>query len=166
MVTVRMTEAALPSRSVEARLDELESRAAIQRLLADYCHGIDKRDLDRFVAVWHPDASLTMGEPIGDFHGIDEICRFVTELVWETLLPESHHWTTNTSLSFSDADHGEALSDVLAAAVDADGNRLTIAATYRDVFERRAGEWRFLRRAAEVHYQLPVAVPGEAEGVS
>ena len=162
----RMTETALPSRTIEARVDELESRAAIQRLLAEYCHGVDKRELDRFVAVWHPDASLTMGEPMGDFRGIDEILGFIREIVWETQLPESHHWTTNTSLSFSDADHADGLSDVLAAGVGPDGRRVTIAATYRDVFERRAGQWRILRRVAEIHYQLPVAVPSETEGVS
>lgn len=162
----RMAETALTSRSVEARVDELESRAAIQRLLAEYCHGVDKHELDRFAAVWHPDASLVMGEPIGDFHGIDEIRHFIREIVWETQLPESHHWTTNMSLSFSDADHADGVSDVLAAGTGPDGRRVSIAATYRDVFERRGGQWRILRRAAEIHYELPVAVPGETEDVS
>ncbi|MGW8813438.1 nuclear transport factor 2 family protein [Gordonia terrae] len=143
--------------SLAARVDRLESRAAITKLMADYCHGIDKRDLELFSSVWHPDAVLGMGEGLGAHDGIDAIEHFVRDLVWVELLPESHHWTTNLSLDFDDADRARAVSDVLAAATDASGVRVTIAATYRDRFERRDGVWRFARRDSQIHYQLPVA---------
>jgi gamma-hexachlorocyclohexane dehydrochlorinase len=144
--------------STEARLDELESRAAIAKLLADYCHGVDKHDLERFRTIWHPDATLAIGDPFGDIAGVDAILNFMRNIVWIEVMPESHHWTTNTSLQFPDPEHGIAFSDVLAATTDPAGVRHTISATYQDRFERRHGEWRFQRRDATIHYQLPIAV--------
>ena len=34
--------------SLEQRIDLLETRLALVDLTSDYCHGFDKRDLDRF----------------------------------------------------------------------------------------------------------------------
>ncbi|MFC9556216.1 nuclear transport factor 2 family protein [Rhodococcus sp. NPDC056960] len=141
------------------RIDRLESNATIVKLMADYCHGIDKHDLDLFSSVWHPDGVLGMGEGLGAHKGIEEIQHFIRDLVWIELLPESHHWTTNISLMFSDDDHAEATSDVLTVATDSSDSRLSIAATYYDKFERRNGVWRLSRRDSQIHYQLPIVVP-------
>lgn len=154
------SNAASNRKTIEERMDELESRAAIQTLLADYCHGVDKRDLDRFLGVWHDDSVMSMGEPLGDFRGIDEIRRMATEIVWDVIFKECYHWTTNLSLVFPDPDHAHGLSDVSAVGVTPDGARLSIAASYRDVFERRAGNWRILHRSATIHYQLPISDSG------
>ena len=42
--------------SDDSRIDELVAYEEIRRLVADYAHGVDKRDRDRFVSVWHEDA--------------------------------------------------------------------------------------------------------------
>lgn len=152
----------MSQKSLETRIDELESRAAIQKLIADYSHGVDKHDLDRFLDVWHDDSVMSMGEPLGDFRGIDEIRRLITEIIWVKVFPECYHWATNVSLAFADPDHAQGLTDVNAVGVTLDGTRLSIAASYHDQFERRAGKWRILQRKAQIHYQLPIPGAGGA----
>ncbi len=39
-----------------SRIERLEAESVIRRLVADYCHGFDKRDWDRFFGVWHDGA--------------------------------------------------------------------------------------------------------------
>ncbi|MGW8816105.1 nuclear transport factor 2 family protein [Gordonia terrae] len=154
----KFTEASEAEESLSKRIDRLESNASIVKLLADYCHAIDKHDLKLLTAVWHPDGVLEMGEGVAH-SGIEEIQQFIRDVVWVNVLPESHHWTTNTSLSFTDDEHVEAISDVLVAATDVNDARLEMSATYYDKFERRNGAWRLLRRNSKIHYQLPIFVP-------
>ena len=47
---------------IEERLDRIGSELEIRKLTAEYCHGADKRDLDRFLAVWAPSATWSLGE--------------------------------------------------------------------------------------------------------
>ena len=49
-----------------ARVDELESRAAIRDLASNYCHGFDKRDFERFLSIWWPDCVWDIGPPADD----------------------------------------------------------------------------------------------------
>ena len=51
--------------NLEQRLDHLESRFAMVDLTSDYCLGFDKRDFDRFLAIWWPDAVWEIGPPFG-----------------------------------------------------------------------------------------------------
>ena len=44
-----------------ARVDELESRAAMRDLVSDYCIGFDRHDWDRFIAIWHKYALGSIG---------------------------------------------------------------------------------------------------------
>lgn len=131
-------------------LDELRSRQEIERLVAEYCHGCDKHDLDRFLAIWHPDAAWKIGEPYGDFYGTADIRRGL-ELVWSAL-PQSHHWTTNLVIDFDDGEHAHAISDCTADGEDAEARTITISATYYDKFERRNGRWAFSDRTCNIHY--------------
>jgi hypothetical protein len=40
-------------RSIQARVDELESRAAISALVAGYWEGVDRKNSERFEGLWH-----------------------------------------------------------------------------------------------------------------
>ena len=44
-----------------ARIDELESRAALRDLVSDYCIGFDTHDWERFISIWHADAVWEIG---------------------------------------------------------------------------------------------------------
>ncbi|WP_084027735.1 nuclear transport factor 2 family protein [Mycobacterium avium] len=130
-------------------LNEIRSRLLIQDLVANYCHGMDKHDLDLFMALWHPEAEFLPGEPFGNFYGADEIRRAVTELVWPGL-PRTRHWTVNLVVKI-DGDQATGLADVIGSATTPDGVMASVDATYEDRYERRDGVWCFVRRRIVVH---------------
>lgn len=145
------------AQSVERRIDAIESRTAIHRLVSDYCHGCDKHDIERFMSIWHDDAVWEIGAPYGDFHGAAEIRHAMEDLIWQAL-PETHHWTTNLVVDFESADVAAGLCDVSCEAVDAEGQTILIAATYRDRYERHEGAWAIVRRGVDIFYFKPVAL--------
>ena len=79
---------------LETRIDRLESQFELHRLVSEYCHGVDKRDLNRFLDIWHEDAVWEIGPPFGNFEGKDEVWRPLVEHIWPASR-ETHHWTTN-----------------------------------------------------------------------
>jgi len=142
--------------TIERRLDRIESRFAIGDLVSDYCHGVDKRDLDRFLDIWHEDAVWEIGPPFGNFAGKSEIKRALTDLIWPAWR-ETHHWTTNLVVRFLDDDHAEGVCDVNCTGADPQDVMQIVAATYTDRYERRDGRWRIARRHVEMFYfsQVP-----------
>lgn len=143
------------SEELLARIDRLESRIAMQDLVSDYCHGFDKRDFDRFLAIWWEDCVWEIGPPFGTFEGHDGIRRAVEDVLWPAWL-QSTHFTTNLVLQFADADHAEGVSDVDCIGTTSDGQAQTVAATYRDSFERRDGAWKIARRAVKMYHFSPL----------
>lgn len=138
-----------------ARVDELESRNALRDLVSDYCHGFDKHDWDRFMAIWWPDCVWDIGPPFGTFEGHDG----VRSAVHDVLLPfwrETHHLTTNLRLTFETPDLASGICDVDCMGADAEDNFQVVGATYEDRFERRAGVWRIARRRVQIHYFNPI----------
>lgn len=152
-----MTIEALAERvdRLERRNDELESRSALRDLVSDYCHGFDKNDWDRFIAIWWEDCVWDIGPPFGVFEGH----AGVREAVHEILYPfwrETHHLTTNLRLRFETADVAFGSCDVDCMGADVDDNFLVVGATYNDRFERRGGVWRIARRQVDMHYFNPL----------
>lgn len=144
------TAAAAPP---EARLDVLESRAAIADLMARYATAFDRRDLDGFLSVWHPDAGWSMG-PGHDASGHDAI-RASAEGAWEQVA-QTHHWPTNVIVDV-DGDTAAATADAHAMVKAADGSWSQVGASYRDTWTRRDGRWALQRRDTDIHFQLPIA---------
>ncbi|GAA3237973.1 hypothetical protein GCM10017691_37610 [Pseudonocardia petroleophila] len=131
-------------RSIEDRLDEFESRTAISELVAGYCEGVDRQDLDRFMGLWHDDAAYLIPGGRGDFHGTDGI-RTSQEVIGKAW-KETYHWTTNHTVRFESRDRAIGRSDVFAICTHHSGQVSLVGGTYDDVYERRAGEWRFSTR--------------------
>lgn len=136
--------------SLEERLDRIESRTAIGDLVSSYAHGIDKRDIDRFMSVWHEGAEYLLGEVFGDFRGLDEIRRACEEVLWNGV-PDTWHITTNHLVEL-DGDRATGMADVDCAATDHNGRPILIGASYYDEYERRDGRWGIVRRRADIHY--------------
>ncbi|MFK7829881.1 MAG: nuclear transport factor 2 family protein [Congregibacter sp.] len=141
---------------LQARVDQLESRMAIQTLAYDYCHGFDKRDFDRFLNIWWDDCVWNIGPPFGVFNGHGGIRDAVHNILWPAW-DESHHLTTNNVISFDSPDRARSICDV-----DCTG-RLAgetvcqmVSATYADTLERRDDVWRIQRRDVTIHYFNPV----------
>lgn len=133
------------------RIDQLESRFALQDLVSDYCFGFDKRDWDRFLAIWWEDCVWEVGPPFGNFDGHAGIERAVKETLWARWR-ESTHYTTNLRVSFDGPDSAHGVCDVYCVGTTADGLARSVAATYRDRFERRGGVWKIARRGVTMQH--------------
>ena len=140
-----------------ARVDELESRIAIRDLVSDYCHGFDKRDYDRFLAIWWEDCVWDIGPPFGRFEGHPGIHEAIYDVLWPAW-QESHHLTTNQVIRFSDPDNASSVCDVdCVGTLTSDEGCQIVGATYSDQLQRRAGAWKIKQRDVRIHYFNPVA---------
>jgi gamma-hexachlorocyclohexane dehydrochlorinase len=131
--------------SLESRLDQIESRTAINDLVAGYCEGVDRRDLAKFVSLWHDDAAYLIPGGRGDFYGLDGIKRSqeVIAAAWK----QTFHWTTNHTVEFESADKATGRSDCFAMCQHPDGEKVSmVGCTYLDKYERRVGTWKFAER--------------------
>lgn len=138
-----------------ATLDHLLSRFALQDLVSDYCLGFDKRDWDRFIAIWWEDCLWEIGPPFGDFAGHEGIARAVKDILWPAW-DVSTHYTTNLRVSFDGPDAANGVCDVYCIGNTSDGQSQTVAATYTDCFERRGGVWKIARRHVKMHHFSPL----------
>lgn len=143
------------TQSIEQRLDHVESRLALLDLTSDYCHGFDKRDMDRFLAIWWEDAVWDIGPPFGNFEGHEGVIRAVVEILWPAWA-QSTHYTTNLRLTAFEGDTAEGMCDVYCIGNSIEGQAQTVAATYTDRFERRDGVWKIAKRKVTMHHFNPL----------
>lgn len=141
--------------SLEQRLTQLETRLALIDLTSDYCHGFDKRDLSRFMAIWWEDAVWEIGPPFGNFEAHEGITHAVVDILWPAWAM-STHYTTNLRLTTIGADAIEGMCDVYCIGNTSDGQAQTVAATYWDSFTRRDGVWKIARRKVTMQHFSPL----------
>ena len=134
--------------SLSARLDRLESRYEIERLVANTCHGVDKRDEATFLSIWHDDGVWV--RPQGDFRGKSEILRALREFVW-TAWQSTQHWATNLVTEI-DGDVASGTFDMSMQGVAATGASAFMSATYTDRYARRDGRWGIVQRKFQPKY--------------
>lgn len=129
------------------RLDMLESRIHISDLVAGYCEGLDRRDADRFIGIWHEDATYLPPGDRGTFHGAEELKNYleIVARAWSA----THHWTTNHTITFSSPDHAIGRSDAFAVCISHESEPRLISATYHDIYKRDASVWKMHRRMVE-----------------
>ena len=145
----------LQMESLLARIDELESRAALRDLVTDYCLGFDNHNWEQFISIWHSDAIWEIGPPFGTFNGHEGI----REAVFDILYPvwrESHHLTSNLRLEFDGPDRARGVCNVDCMGATNDDIVQMISATYSDDFERRDGVWKIAKRSVVIHYFNPI----------
>lgn len=142
-----------PIDEMRIRIERLEAERQLERLAYEYNHGIDKRDIDRFLRVWHPDAEWVPGPGLL-VNGVEEIRQTVETGIWPAF-SETHHWATNVVVDI-DGDTATGVCDVNANVRDTDGQWLRASATYNDTFALREGTWRYTRREAVIHFQEPL----------
>jgi 3-phenylpropionate/cinnamic acid dioxygenase small subunit len=137
------------------RVDELESRAALRDLVSDYCIGFDKRNWERFLAIWWEDCVWDIGPPFGKFAGHAGITQAVKGVLWP-VWRESHHLTSNLVVRFEGPDVAVGECDVDCMGALNDDSVQMISATYTDRFVRRNGVWKILQRDVVIHYFNPI----------
>lgn len=142
--------------ALQARIDTLESREAIRDLAFEYCHGFDKRDYDRFLAIWWEDCVWDIGPPFGRFEGHAGIYEAVQEVLWPAW-KQSQHLTSNNHIRFETPDQANSVCDVDCVGTLA-GEEVAqiVGATYEDILERRSGVWKISQRSVTIHYFNPV----------
>ncbi len=142
--------------SLLVRVTELEARIAIRDLVSDYCHGFDKRDFSRFLAIWWPDCVWDIGPPFGRFEGHEGIHRAIHEVLWPAW-SESHHLTTNLTIHFLDSQNATAVCDVdCVGTLSTDTQCQIVGASYEDTLQARNGRWKIQQRNVQIHYFNPV----------
>ena len=143
---------------LDARLDRIESELAIRRLVAEHCHGADKRDLDRFLAVWASTAVWQVGDDAGH-EGREAIARAV-RAQWVTF-PQYVHWTTNHAI-WIDGDDARGECDVATTVRLRSGRWVSKGGTYRDEYRRIDGQRLIARRHADARFDIDPR-PDESE---
>lgn len=172
------------STTQETRMNEQDAyspqriadRLAIQDVLYRWCRAIDRLDFDEIRAVFHPDAIDQHGPYNG---GVDGLIEWIRQR--HRTIPFSMHQIGNILVEFAGPDLALAETYIRtvqrypaqAAASLAQlagegaqtgfehGADLLTCSRYVDRFERRAGQWRILRRTVVHDWKQVVAVPAD-----
>ena len=138
-----------------ARLARREAQDAVRRAIAECAQSFDRRDAQRFAAVWSERATWSVG-PGHEVCGLPAI-RDEARKMWAQVGP-THHWASNPVIDVHGSD-AVAETEVQAVVRGADGTWTLTAGTYRDRFEWLDGSWLLVRRATDIHRTFPVAEP-------
>ncbi|WP_349826692.1 nuclear transport factor 2 family protein [Brevibacterium litoralis] len=129
------------STGAESTTADLQARAAIENLVAEYAHGVDTRDADRFAAVWHTDATWHFNGKT--LQGTEAFLASAAAL-WETFPQMSHLFGSVSITVDGDTATGESLA--YANLVDGEGTTRMAVARYVDRYTRVDGQWRIAER--------------------
>lgn len=151
-----MANAQSADSGLAARLEQVEAREAIRRVVHEFSHGFDKRDMERFLGIWHPDA-VWLVAPGYEAAGHDGL-RAVAEQSWAQMAT-THHWNCNEVIDV-DGDRATGTIDVNAMAQTQEGTWHQSAATYHDTYVRLNGQWLLQRRDAAIHATVNLATAG------
>ncbi len=139
---------------LSARLDRVESELALRRLAHEYCVGADHRDLERWSAVWTPDA-VWVTSPDQVHQGLEAI-RAAVQQQWSAF-PIMQHGTVNHVVEVGvegDLDRAVGRSDCVLFIQLPDERWVTGGGTYDDVYRREDGRWRMQRRTVVRPFDL------------
>ena len=130
-------------------LDRVVARDEIRQLAYRYAFAIDSRDIDLLVSLFVPDVRV----------GRDRSGRDALRETWNESLSAigvSILFVGNHLIDFRDAAH--ATGSVYCRGQIEDGERwIEQAIHYRDTYERREGEWLFVRRIHRLWYGVETA---------
>ena len=136
----------------EARLDAVESRQAIDRLIAAYALAFDNRDEALLATLWHHDSCLLLGD-FGNSYGREAILESARRNMGK--MPHMHHWMANAMMTL-DGDEGEGIVAANCLFYSVELGAIQVSGQYRDHFSRRDGRWAFLKREFDTHFVTPL----------
>src|ERR1700744_5949477 len=126
------------AQTLDSRLDAVESRFALERLIAEYAQAFDNHDETLLRSIWHEGASLSLGDAFGNFEGVEAIIGSARQN-WQKM-PHMHHWMANPLINIDgDAATGRASVDCLCT--HAEMGPVQISGLSHARFERREGRW-------------------------
>lgn len=146
---------------LESRIDRLESRAAILKIIAQYCKACDDRDVPLLRSLFAPDAQVRSADGRMRGEGVDGIMEMYRKRF--EVLGLSVHWTHDTIIDIDPADPDRATGEVFChAEAMRNGQVLVGSLRYEDEYVRRDGRWMFASRLLKFLYYVPVQQYAEA----
>jgi len=139
-------------KALAARLNNLESRLAIEALISTYANAFDRMNTDLLQQIWHEDSTLDL-PGFGSARSRSEILT-MAEQSWRQM-PHMHHWMANPLIQIE----GDSAVGTVAANClfhDIEKGPVQVSGLYYDRFERRDDQWRFVSRCFELHYLTPL----------
>ena len=139
---------------LQTRLERIEAQLAIQQLAARYAVAVDARDLDGWVQLFVAEVDC------GRYgRGRDALKQFIEPAV--RTFYRSIHQICGHVIDLVDADHAQGTVYCRAEHEAAD-QWVVMAICYFDTYERRDGQWYFVRRAEKHWYSTDVlSRPGQ-----
>jgi uncharacterized protein (TIGR02246 family) len=131
------------------RVERLEARATIRELMADYAHGCDEQDADRFMRIWHDDAVYKIGDASREV-GVEDI-RKRLDAIWE-MSPETRHWITDITVDFESSDRATGNAHTICFVKNSAGEQGLCSAWYDNVYTERDGVWKIAECDLTVHW--------------
>jgi hypothetical protein len=152
--------------TLEARLQLVLDRQEIEKMLATYCRAIDRCDLDLLKTVYHPDGTDDHGTFSGNAHefaefiiptlktvildGIHTVTHSLIEVEGDFATSEAYYWAYQRCHG-TEAAVAPYFGEDYAARVKEAGlidlyHDYYCGGRYIDLFERRDGQWKILRR--------------------
>ncbi len=136
--------------TLEDRIRRVEDRQEISQLRARYCHLLDDRQWDDFVALFTEDGAFAGLETV---QGHAALREFFPRFAAAT--PDFWHFCCNETVEIDgDTATGRVTLQYLSAA---DGVSYVSAGHYDDVLQRVDGRWRFRSRTITFYYLAPLS---------
>lgn len=137
-------------------VQEIQAKMAGERLIAEFAHGIDNRDVDRAVAACHPTCIFTIA-PDTVINGQNGIRAFVERNLAAS--SEMYHWYANISLTVTSETtmHGECRVSALVRRRS--GVSVFEVGTELCEFTKETGDWLISSCALTVHRKDPWGPP-------
>jgi len=140
---------------LKARIDRLESRAAITELISAYAVACDEHDIPRLGSLFCTDAVLDTPNGTMVARGRDAIEAMFIEVF--KIRGPAFHWTHDVTITFDDNDPNRASGLALCHAETSPNGIASVAALrYHDTYRREDGVWRIATRALHFLYYAPM----------
>lgn len=144
----------MSNNDLASRVEAIETRFALNRLIAEYAQAFDTRDERLLRGIWHEDARLDLGAEFGSYEGVEAIVESA-RTNWKAM-PHMHHWMANALIDTDgDTATARAAADCLCTHIEM--GPIQISGLYHDTFERRLGRWAFIERRFDLHFLTPLA---------
>jgi uncharacterized protein (TIGR02246 family) len=148
--------------SIEARLQALEAREEIRKLMIDYGRTLDQRDFAGFAMLFTQDAEYGGGGNNGMTKGAEAIARLLEDIFQKNptgVKSPNFHLFSNETIQVN-GDRAVGLSKGVFV-VPGDNNQpdMVMLATYRDAFVRKDGVWKFKQRIVQGDIPSAAAAP-------
>jgi uncharacterized protein (TIGR02246 family) len=143
-----------PMEELQARVDRLETRAAIQELVTGYAVACDEHDIPTLQNLFTEDAVFRSPSSFMQAKGREAIRSMFIEVL-KTRGP-GYHWTHDLIVNIGD-DGDTATGVVYSHAETTPQGVVSIAAMkYKDRYSRESGRWYFSEREIHFFYYVPM----------